>query len=464
MIPVQTAWIGALVVILSVWLVLWRRSGPMVALGVAVILSYLLPGWVEMEFAGFLFDVRLTVAIVALIGLPFHADSRVWTPLTLPDLVISAIVILHATSDIVTEGFSVTIPLRAYGEWVLPYVAGRYAVRNHEELRQLAPWAMGVLAILSVAAIAEILTGVNIWEVIFARANDDFVPKLGRRWGFTRATGTAINPIFFAMVMFLLLPWPSVMFANPDSRGGRWKAAMTAVLAVLGVCATLSRGPVAGLILAAGICGMIRMPRLRWVGAGLLGGVVACAVIWPKEMVDLTRTGLRDQSPNQKTVQLEGEELEYSGTLTRLLLFRAYSRSLRHAGFLGYGTEAVRVFPPNVPHLPKKSEAILLMRHVDNAYVLMGLRFGWLGIATFALLLLSSIWTATILSRTYELKGFCSWLASVLTGTSFVLLTVYLASDFGFVLLWTCGLIAGLASQVVLTRRSHLAERVSNEA
>lgn len=453
MIPVDTAWWGALAAILAVWAFLIKRSGPGVALGAAVLLSFLAPGWVEMEFAGLPFDIRLSVAIVALIGFAVHPSTNVWSPLTLPDLVIAAMVILHVTSDMIVDGFSMGIPLRAYGEWALPFLAGRYAIQNTDDLRKIAPWATTVLVLLSLEAIFEVLTGINVWEFLFARRPGEFVPYLGRRWGFMRASGTAISPIFYAMVLLLVLPWLSVTFSNPESRGGRWKAAIAALLTISGMCATISRGPIAGLMIAVGMYGIIRVRRLRWVGASVLTAAILCTVIWPKEVIDLARTGVRDQHLNQETVQLDGEELEYSGSLTRLLLFRAYSRALRHASFLGYGTEAVRVFPPNIPHLPRKSEAIHLMRHVDNAYVLIGLRFGWLGIATFCLLHLATFGTAVVLSQSPELRGVCTWIASVVAGAASVLLTVYFAYDFSFVYLWTCGIVAGLATATVRSRR-----------
>ncbi|MCA9073546.1 MAG: O-antigen ligase family protein [Planctomycetaceae bacterium] len=453
MIPIETAWWGALVLIVSIWAIVLRRSGPYVAFGVAIVLSFLAPGWIEMEFLGLPFDVRLSVAIVALTGYGLHPDSRIWTPLTLPDLVIAAMMTLHIVSDLVVEGFSWSILLRAYGEWTLPFYAGRYAVRNQQELRKIAPWVMVVLGLLSVEAIIEVLTGINLWEVLFARKAGDFVPDLGRRWGFMRASGTAINPIFYAMILLLLLPWVSVTYSNPQSRGRRWKAAIVTILSVLGMCATISRGPIAGLIIAIASYGVIRWRPLRWIVATLLTVTVICSVIWPKEVLDLTRMGVQDQHRNQEVVELDGEELEYSGSLTRILLFRAYSRALRNAGFLGYGTEAVRDFPPNIPHLPRKSEAIYLMRHVDNAYVLIGLRFGWLGIATFCLLPLTTFWTAIVLAQTSDLRGVCTWYAAVMAGAAAVLLTVYFAHDFGFVFLWSCGIVSGLATAAVQSRR-----------
>ncbi len=453
MIDVFTAWMSFVSIIATIWVILLVRSGPRVALGGAVVLSLLAPVWVELDVAGLPIDVRLSVAILALIGFLLHPDRHIWTPLTLPDCVIAALVVVHVASDMVVDGFSMGIPLRAYGEWAVPFLAGRYAVRNHEELRKIAPWAIAVLAILAAGAVCEVLTGINLWEMFFAKNADDYVPKMGRRFGLTRATGPAINPIFFAMMLFLLLPWPAVTFSQVDRRGGKWWGMLAAFIGVCGILATISRGPLMGLMVSAGIVCMIRIPRTRWLGAALAAAAIACVLIWPTEIVELTRTGIKDHTKKATSVELDGEDIEYSGTLTRLLLFRAYARPLRYAGFLGYGTEACSGFPPNIPHLPESSEAILLMRHVDNAYVLMGLRFGWLGILTFALLPVVTIWTAIVLARLPRLTSVCSWLAGVIGGSALVLLTVYLASDFGSMTLWTCGLVSGLATHALVVRR-----------
>ncbi len=453
MISVSTAWISFVAIILAFWVMLLVRSGPRVALGVAVVLSFLSPEWVELEWAGLPFDVQLTVAIVALIGFVLHPDRDPWTPLTLPDCVIASLVVVQVASDIVADGISIGSPLRAYGEWAVPYLSGRYAVRNQEELRKIAPWVIGVLLVFTAGALCEMLTGINLWELLFARNADDYVPKLGRRLGFTRATGPTINPIFFAMIFLLLLPWPAVTFNQVDVWGRRWRGGLAGLSGVVGMLATISRGPLTGLMVAAGLLCMIRIPRTRWLGAGVAAVCFACVLIWPTEIIEFSRTGIKDQTKNATSVELDGEEIEYSGSLTRLLLFRAYAKPLRYARFLGYGTEACQGFPPNIPHLPEKSEAIYLMRHVDNAYVLMGLRSGWLGMMTFTLLWVVTVWTAIILARIPELTSVCSWLAGVIAASAFVLLTVYFASDFAPIFLWTSGLVSGLATHALKARR-----------
>jgi hypothetical protein len=87
-----------------------------------------------------------------------------------------------------------------------------------------------------------------------------------------------------------------------------------------------------------------------------------------------------------------------------------------------------------------------MLRSVDNAYLLIGLRFGWLGMLALASLLLVSIWTCSRLFGNPAFRDLSGWLMAMLSAVAPVLLIEWLSYDFGFALLWSCGAVGGLAA------------------
>ena len=75
----------------------------------------------------------------------------------------------------------------------------------------------------------------------------------------------------------------------------------------------------------------------------------------------------------------------------------------------------------------------------------MTLRFGFLGLVAFTLLLLSGIFTAGSLVKRFPQNQLYAAMCGSLTGFAVVLMTVWLNYDFGFILLWTLGILAGCA-------------------
>ena len=140
---------------------------------------------------------------------------------------------------------------------------------------------------------------------------------------------------------------------------------------------------------------------------------------------------------------MDGQAAEYSSAKSRLLIFSAYGDALRHAGLTGYGSKKTTGFPPNIPYLQNTRHTVDRLRNVDNAYVLFTLRFGYLGMFGFVLLLLAAITTAAKLSRNTELKNLFAAICGSLAGLAAVLLSVWFCYDFGFAVLWTMGILSG---------------------
>ncbi len=142
------------VILIAVWLVLYVRRGASQALGAVVVLSLLVPVWIKTPIMGG-GNCRTVVAIVGLIGFTVYRRGRILTPLTILDVFITIMSLVHLAADVYADDWHVMIPFRAYGEWVLPYVAGRFAIQNRIDLKTLVPWVVSVLVVLSFCGMVE---------------------------------------------------------------------------------------------------------------------------------------------------------------------------------------------------------------------------------------------------------------------------------------------------------------------
>ena len=103
------------------------RSSPL-PVAVTVFSSVLVPSWITSEILGFSSHdaaVRWNRRVGSILRAspPFVFLVR----LVLIDWAILSLFIIHMCSDWGHQGFSWSVPLRAYGEWFVPYVAGRIA-------------------------------------------------------------------------------------------------------------------------------------------------------------------------------------------------------------------------------------------------------------------------------------------------------------------------------------------------
>jgi type IV secretory pathway TrbD component len=197
---------------------------------------------------------------------------------------------------------------------------------------------------------------------------------------------------------------------------------------------------------------LIVQPRLRKVLAIfitllLLGGILG----WQTILDGLHRWSGELQKPHrqQPTVVIDGERVVYSGTLTRVYLFDVYGVAMRRAGWLGFGTERTSTFPVNVPVGQQHTETLKRLPWIDNQYILLVLRFGYLGVAVFITFCLSGVFAMLMVCRRCGGRGmvFFGGLAATIVAMMLLLLTVWMPHDFGFWFLWTLGVSSGLAGR-----------------
>ena len=423
---------------------LYFRHSDNWALGILVVLSLLTPVWIKVTFIDQEIGCRTVVAILGVTGYTIYRRGRLLTPLTLLDVFIAIVWAVHVAADVHADGWHIGIPFRAYGEWVLPYVAGRLAIQNRNDLKAIVPWVVAVLVILSLCSLVESLSSINVFEAIVGNRPVDGASRNAARFGVKRAFGNAMHPIFWGNHLFLLAPWCFALIGKAACKRQKRIGWLAILVALFGVCSTVSRGPVMAFVMMLGTMTVMRFKGLRW-PAGIISIAVAIAFgAFPAESFEFLQNVV-SVSKYRTLVEINGEAVEYSNTNNRFLIFEAYGDALRHAGLTGYGTKLTTGFPPNIPYLQASRHSVERLKFVDNAYVLLTLRFGFLGLGAFVFLMLSGIYTAGSLMKLNPDEPFYLAVCGCLTGFAVVMMTVWMCYDFGFIYLWMLGILAGCA-------------------
>lgn len=444
-------WPLSVSLIVVLWIFLLARKGPVAALGTTMVFSFVFPVWITIDVAGAPINIRTATAIINMSGFllsprRFHPQGKILRPLTLLDCCIAMMCITHIASDTFASGFALHVPFRAYGEWALPYVAGRYAVSSRNDLKLIAKCCAAVLVLLGVLSCVEALTKVNPFEFVFGNRPTELAPRLASRFGLKRAFGPSAHPIFLGMTIAVLMPWLTCLWQTSQSRQSRGLTAFAGVIALAGTFMTGSRTPLLTIFGAVPITATLRFRWLRWPVGLFFATMVAAFSAFPEKVTDeVSRwTGGGDRF---RLIEIDGKAEVTSSSRSRLHYFGVYSDALVQAGLFGYGSEATSGFPLKIPNMEAKFKSRNLFEMVDNAYILSTLRFGWLGGACLAMLFLTAIGTGISLSREYHDELFPFSVACLLVIVAgFSLLLVFMSYDFGLPLLWTIGILSGLAS------------------
>lgn len=363
------------------WAANWL-AGPRFAVGASVLLATLWPSWYRGEILGEGVNLRVAAAFLGLSAYVFDRRSTYRTRFTYVDWPLLVLATAHFLSDTYVRGLSLSILLRIYGEWFLPYISGRVAVQSAADARQLRSVGTFVVLILVLLAVVEAVWRFNPWETFYGLRPLDQMPRMALRWGFRRAYGPTMHPIFLGMVLLLLLPWTAV--ANFGARspqrslGERLVGLMpwlVLAIAAVGIFLTGSRAPLLTLPLMLAVATAWRYPRTRTAWASL--AVLLCGLaVW---QFDAVVRAAQDSAGDRRIVA--GERREITGSTGRFYLLKAYWPAMCEAGAVGFGSDAVAKFPVTVPTRIEALHEFKWLQFVDNHYVLLTLRFGWLGVA-----------------------------------------------------------------------------------
>ena len=421
-----------------------RRS----AIGVAMATSLLSASWFQLTVADAPLSVHSCVAAIMMIAFCFHSGKQIWSPLTVLDFLMAGLVIWHVVCDSFHSGFAPLLPFRAYGEWALPYVTGRFAVMHRGAIAQLAPFFAVVGAVIGVAACCEAILGINLWETLFVEVDDVIKTNRGKRYDlFYRALGPTRHPIMLSVLLMMLIPWT---IAWKESALENWQKAGaigSLVSIVVGILSTISRGPVMTLGAGIAVAGATANRVFRWI---MIAVVCIGSVIVFLRFDDIISLLERSEGTNRSIVEFEDEQIIYSGTRNRLYVLQIYGPLVVRGGLLGFGTDATDSFPPNIPGLPTDPRSRQRLGVVDNAYINVGLRFGIVGMAILVAMVLFAIKTCVSLgpsASTYFYPAgsqFTLAMTVVMVAVGAEMLTVFFSYDYAFWFLLALGVVSGM--------------------
>jgi len=421
----------------------WR--GIIHALGVVTALSFLAPVWCEISFLGLPFNVQTSAAILGLFFMAATAPWKIYTRIVWLDGVVAAMVVLQVAVDVSHGTQLIPTCFAAYGEWGLPYVAGRYALRDAEAAQLLAICICCVLIAMAILGFFDAITHINPWEVLFGERPEESFWRKYQRFGLRRSYGPTLHPIFFGLLVLALSPWPLALLRWAKTPGEKLLA-VAGTASLSGVLACVSRTPLVGMLIFISLAGTIWWRWSRWLMVACTVGVLLLAFTDTEEIVRIFEKVGGETGYQQPTHILNGEEIEVSSASGRLLILKVFWPALKQAGWMGYGSAAVIDFPPRVPGLPKDDASRKRLGLVDNAFVLYGLRFGWLGALTFTTLFAVAAVTAFTNSWDRSMGTLSGVLGSMVIAMAISLLTVWFSYDMGFEVLWSMGTIGGLAA------------------
>jgi hypothetical protein len=454
------AWYVSVLILGGLCLGLYFRVGPRQAIAAAALLTLLVPQWVRWDASGFI-NVSTAVTVLMLALYSFHPQATFDFRLRLCDWAILAMIAVHLGSDIYHEGFNVMVLLRAYGEWFMPYVAGRLAFQRVDDVRWALPLAAGVALVFMLQGVLESLLFLrtNVFELfsmherpvpegIQSNAED------ASRWGFKRAYGPLMHSLYYGVVQVILMPWllyaghriMSTRRDEPNGRGWLWGIPATAV----GVASSLSRGPFLAIGVLVYAMYWVLTPRNRVV-LGVIGVVgILVAIVISGPLLDQLDVITGEDLSGATTKSREGE-VKYTSATARKLLFEVYGYPMKRAGLLGFGTENCSSFPPRVPLIQEVGR----VKAVDNAYILFTLRFGYLGSLVFVAINLTAAWQFIMLAdeASGDLKVWLAAMAGMVVTTTLMFMLVWMPQDIGFIYLFSLGASSGLVLDAKLPRK-----------
>lgn len=435
-------WWVSILIPLCLWWAIASVKGPRIAIGIVGILIVCCASWSQRSFQGLPLYARDVAYYVCLISYCFHPKSTYPWRLNFLDATLLTLLFVHVLSDGLHDGWNWRHAVRAYGEWCAPYLAARLAFQRWDEIEKLIPVGAAVAALLGLDAILESWFAFHPWEWIYGLRPDENFGRLTMRWGLYRPWGPTAHAIYFGAVQLAVLPWAALAAwqAWHRKRPSIWL--FPVVLSGAGIFCTVSRGP----LLAAAMMGMIVLfilkSRLRIpIGLAVIGLLLLVLWKWDavSEIADTTGT-VSNGRPRGQMIEVDGKRIEYSGSKTRWVIFSLYRRAMWVAGWTGYGTEATEVFPPRVPMGTSDRDTWSRVRFVDNSFVLMTLRFGWLGVTAMGLLFVLAAtrwWVRGIHGDFGSVPA--AWFAAVILCNAFLLMTVWLAPDFKYFIFWWIG-------------------------
>ncbi len=440
----MAAWIGTVVVIALIWIWAAIKVTPQYAIGLVFLLLMLVPAWSNIELYGLPFFAYHAATIVCLSMYCFHPRSNFPIRLNVVDYFGLGWIAVHVVSDTIHDGWTFLHVARAYVEWAVPYFAGRLAFQRWSDVEKLVPIGVAASIILGIGSAMESIFGIHPFEWIHGERPFENIGRETARWGLYRAWGTRSHPIYFGNVQLMLLAFP--MFAVYKALRKDWAPywILSLIIACGGIFFTVSRAPILGVVAAFAIAISILIPKSRIpIGAATVAVLLLVVLFWPTVKDAMVQSGRIDGFRKQNAlVKTDEGFVETSGSMTRWFELKLYGPAALRGGLFGYGTSNALVFPPRVGVQIADPAALKYWKFVDNSYLLMMLRFGWLGVICFAGMLAAAFVRLVLrsIASNGDVRALTAFLAASLGAMILVIGTVWPAPDYQSVLFWMLGI------------------------
>ena len=422
-------------------IMLWAavRQGPAAALRWALAAGLMLPTWMSRDMGAVKIDLRMAVSLVAIGIVMLHPRTRLGGRLVLADLLVVLMAAVQVTSECLSADVKLTEMIGIVVQWLVPYCLGRLALLGDDSPRQIVPLAAIACAVLALWSAMESLTHVNPVGLIANHAGS-IQGQSDLRWGLRRAEGPMVHPIYFGIGLVMVLPWAMAAAAEVKRGDGPrwWRAAPWLVAA--GIFFTMSRGPQLAAVLTLLVMAWFRKPRLRPVLLATAACGLAGVVTFHGFLLDLLQSW--SQESWRQVIVVNGELVEYNGTMHRLLQLRVYADAVSHAGWFGYGSAPLLAGTTTVPYV--EDHLRTMFSSIDNHYLQFVLQTGHLGLGLFVALSACGLaYLARVALRREDPQAV---LAAALFGAIVAVLgslvTVYFATDISFLFVASLGMAA----------------------
>lgn len=438
-----------IIVILGVFVQV-QSHGPRVALWRCwIFVLFFAPIWMFDASTSLLVDFRSAVAFACLLGFAMKPEEFPQTRLTIADVLLACLIITQIIAQLRVGPFGPLTAPEIIRFWLLPYLMGRFFFHSTNDINKVLPLITKCLVILSIYAIIESVIKVNIVNKILGRTYGVLEAGEGYRMGLKRAQGPLDHPIFFGLMLVLLFPLGlEAMRKAWQKEGPRWW--LFVPIAVFGALfGTVSRGPQIASIFTTIVAIFFRFPKWRLTFA-ILGIVGAITIVTSKDMVmDALSKWAGEKEEEKRMLVINGEEVEYSGTNHRILLFSVYKEPIEKCGLFGFGY--------HMKGVEIDEELAQRFGSIDCHYLLFMLRYGYLVVFFFLSLgIISLLYLGKIAwNPALPHAGLAGGMFGAIFSVMFVLLSVWFAPDFGYVWLFFVGLASNLHSLPIVQQNTN---------
>lgn len=409
-----------------------------------------LPAWLNFRIGPIQFEMRSAAAATSFLGFFLFPTADAAKRWVLADVLMAILFGMQMVSQYRANDLRIYTIMDVARGWLLPYLMGRWFLGSLQDIRRVLPLLCPMFVFLSVYAIVEAGIKVNPINVALGKTFGLLEQGEGYRMGLKRAQGPLDHPIFFGMMLVMLLPWAIEAARCSREPGARrwWRFVPWLIGGAL--LATVSRGPQIAAIATLYVTLFFRNPRWRPLIFGLAVSAAISMYVGKEVVQEVLGKMAGEKQEDVTIIMIDGEPTEYTGTQHRVLLFTVYADALKAAGYFGFGRKLEGV---------QLEESIAeRFGSIDDHYMLFYLQHGWLGIGMFGVLALCSLYylarLAWDVNRSTSL--FAAVLFGALAGVDVLLVSVWLSPDFGSVWIFCTGLSATLWSLPAGSEKSPL--------